>query len=121
MTTPKPQPTGRPPLRLTGILFGTAACLLLVTTADMLVSRFGLPSTYVTLATVVAPVLAGILTALYVRTRGGMHAMIGSLLALPIMVIVVFGGVWQPAVLAFAFCTLGAALTEIVLRRRMRS
>lgn len=110
--------TNKPPLRILGLLFGVAMLVLFVTAAELIVDRFALPTAYATLATVAAPVLSGILIALYVRTRGGMHALISSLIALPILVFVDFHGVWQPAVLAAAFCTLSAALTEIVMRRQ---
>lgn len=112
------RPVNKPPLRILGVLFGIAMLVLFVTAAEMIVERFALPTAYATLATVAAPVLAGVLIALYVRTRGGVHALISSVIALPILTIVDFQGVWQPAVLAAAFCTLAAALTEIVMRRR---
>lgn len=121
--TPQPrQPTNKrpakPPLRWTGVLFAFAANLLLTTTADMLAQRlpFGFDSEL--LATIAAPLLAGVLTALYVRQRGGMHAFLGALISLPVLALWIFGGNWQLAILTFSFCTLGGALSEIVLRGR---
>ena len=70
------------------------------------------------LATLVAPVVAGTATALYVKKRGGIHAFIGGLISMPILTYLVFGGVWQFGIFAGAFCGLAGALTEIVLRRR---
>lgn len=106
------------PIRATGILFALAANVLLVTGADMLVRRLGLPLSYEALATLVAPVIAGVATALYVRQRGGIHAFIGGLISMPILTYLVFGGVWQFGILSGAFCGLAGALTEIFLRRR---
>lgn len=111
-------PSDRGPIRATGILFALAANVLLVTGADTLVRRLGLPLSYEALATMVAPVIAGVATALYVRQRGGIHAFIGGLISMPILTYLVFGGVWQFGILAGAFCGLAGALTEIFLRRR---
>ena len=122
MTRQPSQPTdkrpARPPLRWTGILFALAANLLLTTAADMLAQRlpFGFDSEL--LATIAAPLLAGVLTALYVRQRGGMHAFLGALISLPILALWIFSGNWQLAILSFSFCTLGGALSEIALRSR---
>jgi len=62
--------------------------------------------------------MAGVLTALYVRQRGGMHAFIGGLLSIPILALFILPGLWQTAILCSAFCILGGALAEIVMRRR---
>jgi hypothetical protein len=107
----------KPALRWTGILFAFAANLLLVTLADMLVRRLGGSLNAELLATVVAPLLAGVATALYTDARGGMHAFLGGLLSLPLLGWVVFAGLWRWAIFAAAFCTLGGAFTEIVTRR----
>ena len=62
------------PLRWPGILFAFAANTLAVTLTDSLVRRLSLGLNAETLATVVAPLLAGMATALYTGSRGGMHA-----------------------------------------------
>jgi hypothetical protein len=62
--------------------------------------------------------VAGVLTTLYVRQRGGIHAFIGALITLPLMALFVFHGNWQSAVLAAALCALAGAVSEVVLRNR---
>lgn len=106
------------PILITGILFALAANVLLVTAADTLVGWLNLPITFEALATLFAPLIAGAATAFYVKKRGGIHAFIGGLISIPILAAVVFGGVWQFAILAGAFCGLSGSITEIVLRRR---
>lgn len=111
------QEVKRPPLQWTGVLFAFAANLLLVTVTNGLVQTMHWPAELEVLATMVAPLLAGVLTAIYVPTRGGMHAFLGGMLsALPLWYFI-FGGTWQFAFFAGGFCTLGGALTELVLRR----
>jgi hypothetical protein len=105
-------------LRWTGVLFAFAANLLLVTVADALVGATG--SATETLATVFAPLLAGAATSLYTRSRGGLHAMVGALIALPILAFIVFPTAWPRAIFATLFCILGATLTELGLRRPTR-
>ena len=104
------------PLRWTGVMFAFAANLLLVTGADWLVGPNGSTS----LATVFAPLVAGGATAIYTRTRGGFHAMIGAAFALPILAFIVFPTAWPLAIFATLFCILGATLTELGLRRAAR-
>jgi hypothetical protein len=97
-------------------LFAFAANLLLVTAADMLSGATGGTA----LATVFAPLIAGGATALYTRSRGGLHALIGAAIALPILVFIVFPTAWPLAIFATLFCVLGASLTELGLRRPTR-
>jgi hypothetical protein len=114
-----PQDAGKKaPLEWTGVLFALATNLLLVTLVDALGAQFGLRSVHFVLSGIVAPTIAGILTALYTRQRGGMHAFLGGLLSLPILGLFVLPGLWQLAIFAAAFCTLGGAITEIIMRRR---
>ena len=108
----------KPPLRWTAVLFAFAANMLLVTVTNSLVQTLQWPPELEVLATLVAPLIAGVLTAFYARVRGGMHAFLGGLLSVLPLMFFVFGGVWQLAVFAGCFCTLGGALTEIFLRRR---
>jgi hypothetical protein len=110
----------KPPLKWTAILFALAANILLVTVTNGLVQTLQWPPESEVLATLVAPLVAGILTALYVPYRGGMHAFWGGMLSIVPLAIFIFGGVWQLAVFSGCFCTLGGALTEVVLRRSRR-
>jgi hypothetical protein len=112
--------TAKPPLKWTAVLFAFAANMLLVTLANSLVQALQWPAEFEILATLVAPLVAGLLTALYARVRGGMHAFLGGLLSVLPLLLFTFGGVWQLAVFAGCFCTLGGALTEIALRRTQR-
>ena len=118
-STPKGEPTRstRGPIRITGILFALAANLFLVSAADALVQGLSLPVSYEVLATLIAPFIAGVTTAFYVKQRGGIHAFIGGLVSVPLLTYLVFGGFWQFGVLAGAFCGLSGAITEIFLRR----
>ncbi len=111
----------RPPIRLTAVLFALAANMLLVTVTNSLVQTLGWPPEFEVLATLVAPLAAGVVTALYASARGGMHAFLGGLLSVLPLMLFTFGGVWQLAVYAGCFCTLGGALTEIATRRRRRA
>lgn len=108
----------KPPLKWMGIVFAFATNLLLTTAAELLVSgpSFGFDAEI--LATAIAPVIAGILTALYVKQRGGMHAFLGGMLSVPVLALFTFGQNWQFALLSGAFCALGGALTELTLRWR---
>jgi len=107
----------KPPLRWTGVLFAFAANMLLVTVTNGLVHTFAWPPEFEVLATLVAPVVAGILTALYVPARGGMHAFLGGMLSVLPLAFFIFEGTWQFGVFAGAFCTLGGAVTEVILRK----
>jgi len=110
----------KPPLRWTGVLFALAANMLLVTVFRGLVQVVGMPFELNVLDTMVAPLLAGTLTAFYVPHRGGMHAFLGGMLSVPLLGLFIFDGVWQFAIFAGAFCTLGGAITELALRSRRR-
>jgi hypothetical protein len=109
--------SAKEPIRWTGVLFAFAATLLLVTLADYAVGPTG--STAIT--TVFAPLIAGSATAIYTRTRGGLHALIGAAIALPILVFVLFPTQWPLALFAALFCVLGASLTELGLRGPKRA
>ena len=108
----------KPPLIWTGVVFAFAANLLLTTVADIVAARLPFGFNSEILATLVAPLLAGILTAVYVKQRGGMHAFLGGMLSVPVLAIFVFTQNWQFAILSGSFCTLGGSLTELALRSR---
>ena len=114
----RPVTTPKPPLKWTAVLFALAANMLLVTVTNSLVQALRRPPELEVLATLVAPFVAGVLTAFYARQRGAMHAFLGGLLSVLPLMLFVFGGVWQLAVFAGCFCTLGGALTEIFTRPR---
>jgi hypothetical protein len=107
--------SSKEPIRWTGVMFAFAANLLLVTVADYL---GGAESSMA--PTVLAPLVAGAATALYVKTRGGIHAFIGAAIALPVLAFVTFPDEWPLAVFATLFCVLGATLTELGLRSPSR-
>lgn len=107
----------KPPLKWAGVLFAFAVNLLFVTVTNGLVQTQQWPVELEILATLVAPFVAGVLTALYVRQRGAMHAFLGGMLSVPALAVFIFNGVWQFAIYGGAFCTLGGALTEVVQRR----
>jgi hypothetical protein len=106
-------PPPKPPLRWTGVLFALAANWFLVTASDRALSQIS-----AILPVILAPLVAGGLTAFYTRQRGGIHAFLGGMLSVPLLGLLVYPGSWQLALLAGAFCTLGGAVLELVLRRR---
>ena len=116
-TTKREPPPAKPPIRWTGVMFAFAANILLVTLMDGLVRTLQLNTTFEVLATLVSPLAVGTLTAFYVRERGGIHAFIGGMASIPVLALLIFGGVWPPAVLAGAFCTMGGAITEVLTRK----
>lgn len=110
--------SGKPPLSWKGVLFAFAANMLLVTVGTGLVQTLRLPIEFETIATLAGPLLTGALTAIYTGHRGAMHAFLGGMLSVLPLTFFVFQGAWQPALYAGAFCTIGGALAEIMLRRR---
>lgn len=108
----------KPPIQWAGVLFALVANVLFVDLADWLVRAVNAPVTFEAAATIAAPLIVGVAAAFYVRERGGIHAMLGGLLSMPLLAWLVFGGTWQFALLAGAFCSLGGALAEIALRGR---
>lgn len=108
----------KPPLRWNGIIFAFAANLLLVTITSSLIERSALRVNVGLPAILLTGFVAGVLTAFYIRQRGGIHAFIGGLISIPVLTIFIFQGVWPPAVLAGAFCTLGGVLIELFAQRR---
>jgi len=115
---PETKRAPKPPLRWEGAVFAFASNLLLVTVLTGLVQTTQLPIEFEIIATLFGPLLAGVLTAFYVRERGGMHAFLGGMLSVLPLTFFIFQGSWQPALYAGAFCTIGGALTEVILRKR---
>ncbi|MEM7531204.1 MAG: hypothetical protein AAF639_03430 [Chloroflexota bacterium] len=113
-TKTQPNTTTKPPIRWTGILFAFAANTLLVTALSSFLPAGGMGD----LATILGPILAGVVTAIYVGQRGGMHAFIGGLISIPVLALFILSSDWQSAVIAGAFCGFGGSLTEIIMRRR---
>ena len=89
-----------------------------MTVVDLVITNQGLAVTMAVVLRLLGPIVAGVLTAFYVRQRGGIHAFIGALITLPLMALFVFHGNWQSAVLAAALCALAGAVSEVVLRNR---
>jgi hypothetical protein len=100
----------RAPLRWQAILFAFALNLFLATLSTYLATPFPV------VAICLVALLAGSLTAFFVGQRGGIHAFIGGMASVVLLGLYVLPGQWQPALLAGAFCTLGGAITEIVIR-----
>ena len=74
--------TTKPPIQPSGIVFALGMHVMLVTGAQLLVTFTALPLTAEALATFVGPVIAGVLTAVYVRERGGIHAFLGGVIVM---------------------------------------
>jgi hypothetical protein len=110
--------TERAPIRWVGVLFAVALNLLLVTLADLAVRQLGLDVTPSVALRLFAPFVAGVLTTLYVGTRGSMHAFLGGLISVPLVALFVLSGAWRVSLLAGIFCALGGAVTEVVRRGR---
>ncbi len=122
MTRPTRRAPAQPksPLKWQGAIFAFAVNMILVTVLNGLVQTMNLPIEFETIATLLGPLLAGVLTALYVQQRGGMHAFLGGMLSVLPLTIFIFQGAWQPALYAGAFCTIGGAVTEVFQRRTVR-
>ena len=105
-------------LQWTGILFAIAATLLLVTVVDLAIRDRPLSLVLAVTLRLLVPIFAGVLIALYVRQRGGVHAFIGGMITIPLLALFVFQGNWQSAVLAAALCALAGAVSEVALRNR---
>ncbi len=108
----------RPPIQWAGVLFALVCTLLLVTGVDMIMSNRTMDTGLALALRLLAPVLAGVLTAFYVGQRAGIHAFIGGMISIPLLALLVFPGNWQSAVLAGALCALVGTIGELVLRRR---
>ncbi|MBX3010149.1 MAG: hypothetical protein KF832_01535 [Caldilineaceae bacterium] len=112
-------PTQPPsPIQWVGVLFAIASNLLLVTVVDLSLAGRVLPLWVALLFRFLAPIIAGVVTTLYVGQRGGMHAFIGGMITIPLLALLVFGGNWLSALLAGALCALAGAVCELVLRQR---
>ncbi len=108
----------RTPIRWVGVLFAVALNVLLSTLADLAVRQLGLDVTPSVAVRLLAPFVAGVLTTLYVGTRGGIHAFLGGLISVPLVALFVLSGAWRVSLLAGIFCALGGAVTEVVRRGR---
>ncbi len=108
--------TAKSPLRWNGIVFATALSLLLVTLADVAITQSGLGTNGSVILRLLAPLVAGGLTTLYVGSRGGMHALVGGLISVPIVALLILPGAWAVALLTGVLCALGGAVTEVVRR-----
>ena len=106
------------PIQWAGVLFAIACNMLLVTVVDLAIRDRALAVGPAVALRLLAPLVAGLLTALYVRQRGGIHAFIGGMVTIPFLAFLVFQGNWQSAFLAGALCALAGALSEVLLRNR---
>jgi hypothetical protein len=115
----QPRPP-KPPLRWTGVLFAFAVNTLLVSATQILLNLLGTGLNFELFATMIAPLTAGVITTLYVKQRGGMHAVLGGMLSVPFLTFLTFGGIWQFGILAGAFCGLAGSITEVLTRNGAR-
>jgi hypothetical protein len=99
-------------LRISGVAFALTANLLTATMASMAAYSLQLSGLTEVIVSLAGPVLAGVSTALYTGSRGGMHSFIGGMLSIPILAYVVFANDWRLAILAGSVCALAGALTE---------
>lgn len=107
-----------PAIRITGIIFALAANLLLVTVGDYVITAQGLGVNSSVAVRLLLPLLAGAATTLYVGRRGGIHAMIGGMISVPIIALAILPGAWRVSLLVGALCALGGAVIEVMWRRR---
>ena len=106
------------PIRWTGVIFALAANLLLVTVVDIAMGDRPVNLSTALALRLLAPILAGLLTAFYVQQRGGIHAFLGGMISVPLLALLIFQGNWQSALLAGILCALAGTVGELVLRRR---
>lgn len=112
----------KPPLRWVGVLFAVVVNLLLVTLADLAINQLGLVDN-INLSValrLIAPLIAGLLTALYVGSRGGIHALLGGLISVPLLATFILSGAWRVSLLVGIVCALGGAVTEVARRATSR-
>lgn len=110
--------TERPPLRPSGLVFAFALNLLLVTLALFAGSALAASTSLLAGLPLIAAVLAGLATALYVGQRAAIHAALGALVSVPVLALFVLPTPnWSYAFLCAAFCTLGGILAEFRQRR----
>lgn len=115
----RPKRSIRQPIQWAGVLFAIASNLLLVTVVDLALRDRILDLWPALVLRLLAPIIAGLATVLYVRQRGGIHAFIGGMITIPLLAYLVFVGNWQSAILAGALCALAGAIGEVMLQRRM--
>ncbi len=112
--TTKPKPA----LRIAAILFALAFNVMMVSIALLAGESLGLPANLTVGLTLAAAVVAGIATAFYGRTRGGIHAFVGGMISIPILLFFVLPGDNLPwTILAGSFCAVGGIFGEILQRR----
>jgi len=107
----------RKPIRWVGVLFAVAVNMILVTLADLVIQQLTLDVIPSVVMRLVAPFIAGLLTALYVGDRGGIHALLGGLISVPFLATFVLPGAWRVSLLAGVLCAMGGAVTEFLRRR----
>lgn len=108
----------RPPLRPAGILFASAANLLMVTLGLLVGSGLSAGGGLLAGLPLAGSILAGLATAFYVGQRAAIHAMLGGLLSIPLLAYFVLPNTnWNYAILAAGFCALGGILGEFRQRR----
>lgn len=107
----------RPPIRWMAILFAAALNMILVTIADYAIQQWALATMLSALIRIVAPLLAGVLTALYTGERGGIHAFAGGLLSVPLLAVLILPGAWRVSLLMGILCGFGGAFTEFMRKR----
>lgn len=118
MSTHKHSTQSAAPIQWAGVIFAIASTMLLVTVVDLAIRDRDVVVALAAALRLLAPLLAGVLTALYVRYRGGIHAFIGGMITVPLLALLVFQGNWLSALLAGALCALAGALSEVLLRQR---
>ena len=113
-------PLKKPGIRWTAVVFAFAGNLLFITVANA-AAGLALGSEAALLwASILGPALAGMLTAIVAQQRGGIHALLGSAASIPVIALFLLPGAWRTAIFAACFCTLGAAIAEILMRQRAR-
>lgn len=105
------------PLNWLGIFFAFAANMLVITVAGYIVDILVPATRYSQPIVLISALLAGIATAFYAKSRGGMHAFIGGLISIPFLALITFDGGWQPAIIAGALCGMGGVVGDLLRGR----
>jgi hypothetical protein len=104
-----------------GILFATLVNLVFVTLVFLAAATWQWPRGATLVGVAVVAGLAGVLSALYVGRRSGIHAFLGGMISIPLIGLVASNGDWQAAIYAGAFCAFGGLLLEKFGPERFRA
>ncbi len=115
---PPPPPSARPPILWTRVLMGFALNVMVVTLGVASLGSLVNGALWV----LIGPVVFGVLTAMIVPHRAGVHVFLAGLLSIPFLALFVLSAfvsislVWPYAILAGGIFAMAGLITDLVLR-----